>query len=155
MSSDAIAMGVGLLFGALPLLLLAFINRGRVDEAPPVIVDNPASTCYTAAHPFAIAPATPPVIVVNPPADGDCPDWCEPWIWEELYEGGRTAPPHRTLQDRRYAVVPLDVATYDGAYPFGPLVDVQRTTIQDGVWIEENHLLPAEVAARLFGEVQP
>ena len=66
----------------------------------------------------------------------------------------------RTLRDRD------DVAAWRGGYHAGlmaaddlargtrPLVNVRNvTTGSSGVRVEENHLLPVEVAARLYGEV--
>ena len=64
-------------------------------NAPAVIVVERPAAKYTVANPFAIVPAQAPVS-----ADiDDCPDWCEPWMWEELY--GKHLPQH----GRRFRIV--------------------------------------------------
>ena len=123
-SSVDMAFGVivGTFAGVPPLLLIAHaisqgagrpappqrmtievVHRVALPEPPTRTIDGTLEPRYTAAHPFAIAPAHPNVIHV-PPADDDCPDWCEPWIWEELYDNGKSAPQHESLQERRYRV---------------------------------------------------
>jgi hypothetical protein len=140
LSTDAVGMAVGLLFGILPLALLALAN-GR--QSPPACGNDEGSARaratampgqapkvqYTQARPFALPAPKPALVgeVVNP---NGCPYGVEPWIWEELYDRGRTAPTHRVR-----------------------LVDVHRTTIDgSGVRVDEAHMLPPEVAARLYGE---
>ena len=95
LSTDAVGMAVGMVFGALSgipaaLLILATARRGEGSAElrrmqPPVVVVNPPAPKYTVAHPFEIQPAQPTVTLA---ADDDCPDWCEPWIWEEVYGRG-------------------------------------------------------------------
>lgn len=93
LSTDAVGMAVGLLFGVLSgipaaLLVLAAPGARRqhdamVNESPAphtTVVIIPPTPRYTVAHPFAIQPAQP---TVPPAADDDCPDWCEPWVWQE------------------------------------------------------------------------
>ena len=126
------AVLVGAVFGALADRLIvasAFhaadwqdgYRRGR--EAGKLFA--PFQPQYTAARPFG-------ELVDDGP---------EPWSAEELAQAQRMYP--RT--DRRYQVVRLDDAA-------PKQIEVHRTTIDgSGVQIDENHMLPPEVAARLFG----
>jgi hypothetical protein len=120
LSADAVGMAVGLLFGMLPIALMLIVASGqkgnpendgwprtpagivRTEELerqayarhqqPTVIVVTPQ---YTQARPFALPAPQPPVTI-----------WHEPGTPEELEAAQRMFP----RNERRYAVVPLDVA---------------------------------------------
>jgi hypothetical protein len=126
LSADAVGMAVGLLFGMLPIALMLIVASGqkgnpendgwprtpagivRTEELerqayarhqqPTVIVVTPQPQ-YTQARPFALPAPQPPVTI-----------WYEPGTPEELEAAQRMFP----RNERRYAVVPVDVAMYDG-----------------------------------------
>lgn len=130
LSTDAVGMGVGLVFGMLagiPAALLVFaatkqrvddgaayeagysagvrdtvdMQRGIVRQLPAhrpaaIAVEQPAATLapqYTPAYPFGAPSARPPALVGEVVLDAtnsdDCPDWCEPWVWDEVYNRGK------------------------------------------------------------------
>lgn len=161
LSTDAVGMAVGLVFGTLAgvpaaLLVLSTSGRRRNDDYDaayhqqerdlylgtlppghqhtaqwvdvPQLADDAMASRYTVAHPFALVNVRrtttgsngvvleenhllPAEVAerlygkVSTPADPEaCPDWCEPWVWHELYDNGKSAPQYESLQERRYRV---------------------------------------------------
>jgi hypothetical protein len=128
-------MGVGLVFGVLSgvpaaLLVLAATGGRRSDDSSAYDDGYRAGMRETTA----LARGT----RVEPVDDGKFSA-----EWMERMMAQRNAPAVIVMQQ--------PAQKYTHAHPFGQLVNVRRTTTDNGVTLEENHLLPAEAARRLYG----